>query len=533
MSKIHVNSEIGTLKRLLVHSPDGGIGKVVPAKAQDWLYEDIVDLKSMQDEYDVYKKILLAFLDPTVLKKWFESELEEEEKEHEVAFLDIGRSSFVKPSHPEFIDSDKVIEVEKLLEKVLQQETVREQIVSTVCGLERIDFVTVQRLLNLDKEWLKHYEPIKPSKLGKVLITGIAHFRPNEEGVKADKKVINRQLFPPIPNFIFTRDIGIVVNDHLLLSKLNKTVRQRESLLIKYIAYYDLFREDWDKIIELNEDNRFFLYDEKEMAQHIVTVEGGDVMMVHKDHLLIGCSERTTPNAVNKLVNQLFEKNIVKKVTAIVIPNQRETMHIDTVFTQIKRNAWVIFGPFSSKRKDEYEGSLVPSLISEEERKRIEGSDIRIVQFLNEKVNGKYQEVKFDHIEDLFDHISKHDFQCQDPMQYIYCGDLEYPSGLREQWTDACNLLAIKEGVVLGYDRNRETSNIFRKKGFEVIRATRLLKKLKQIFKENADMDLTEELNKIVSKDTLILLPSTELSRARGGSHCMSMPLLRDEPLFV
>jgi|GEM_PF-30176 len=537
MSKIHVNSEIGTLKRLLVHSPDGGIGKVIPAKAQDWLYEDIVDLKSMQAEYDIYKKTLLAFLDPPVLKKWFEKELEEDAKEEaktlDIAFIDKERPSFVKPSHDEFLDSDKVVEVEKLLEKVLQQKTVREQIVSTVCGLERIDFVTVQRLLNLDKEWLVHHEPIKPGKLAKVLITGIVLFRLNAEGEKEGKETKERQLFPPIPNFIFTRDIGIVVNDHLLLSKLNKTVRQRESLLIKYIAYYDLFRENWDKIIELNDDNRFFLYDEVEMAQHIVTVEGGDVMMVHKDHLLIGCSERTTPNAVNKLVNQLFEKKIVKKVTAIVIPNQRETMHIDTAFTQIKRNSWVIFGPFSKKRKDEDKDSLVPSLLSTEERKKIEGNDIRIVQFLNEKVDEKYKEVQFEYIEDLFEHISREDFGCQNEMQFIYCGGQQYPNGVREQWTDACNLLAIKEGVVLGYDRNRVTSGIFKEEGFEVIQATRLLNKLKQIFKENPEMDLKKELDKLVLKDTLILLPSTELSRARGGSHCMSMPLLRDEPFLV
>ena len=63
--RIHVSSEIGTLKRLLIHSPDRGLGKVVPSKAQDWLFEDIVHLDMMRrDEYDYYVKILLYFLDP-------------------------------------------------------------------------------------------------------------------------------------------------------------------------------------------------------------------------------------------------------------------------------------------------------------------------------------------------------------------------------------------------------------------------------------------------------------------------------------
>src|SRR4030081_1340544 len=67
--QIKVNSEIGRLRRLLVHSPDSGLGKVVPSKAQDWLFEDIVHLKTIRKkEYDFYTKILLYFLDPAKIK---------------------------------------------------------------------------------------------------------------------------------------------------------------------------------------------------------------------------------------------------------------------------------------------------------------------------------------------------------------------------------------------------------------------------------------------------------------------------------
>src|SRR3954470_21928175 len=66
---INVSSEIGTLQRLLVHSPDSGLGKVVPSKAQDWLFEDIVHLDTIRKkEYDFYTKILLYFLDPSKIK---------------------------------------------------------------------------------------------------------------------------------------------------------------------------------------------------------------------------------------------------------------------------------------------------------------------------------------------------------------------------------------------------------------------------------------------------------------------------------
>ncbi len=62
---LNVESEIGTLRRILVHTPDSGLGKVVPSKAQDWLFEDIVHLETIRKgEYDYYTKLLLYFLDP-------------------------------------------------------------------------------------------------------------------------------------------------------------------------------------------------------------------------------------------------------------------------------------------------------------------------------------------------------------------------------------------------------------------------------------------------------------------------------------
>ena len=66
---INVSSEVGTLKRLMIHSPDSGLGKVVPSKAQDWLFEDIIHLETMRrEEYDHYVKLLLYFLDEDKVK---------------------------------------------------------------------------------------------------------------------------------------------------------------------------------------------------------------------------------------------------------------------------------------------------------------------------------------------------------------------------------------------------------------------------------------------------------------------------------
>src|SRR6476469_4894847 len=123
--KVNVGSEIGTLRCLLVHSPDSGLGKVVPSKAQDWLFEDIVHLDTIRkDEYDYYLKLLLYFLDPEKIKGNLND-------------LDADESrNFYKPHHPKFHNSTKVVELQKLLADILGDEEIKNKLVSSVCAIE-------------------------------------------------------------------------------------------------------------------------------------------------------------------------------------------------------------------------------------------------------------------------------------------------------------------------------------------------------------------------------------------------------------
>ncbi|HEX3767610.1 MAG TPA: arginine deiminase family protein, partial [Puia sp.] len=301
---IKVSSEVGRLRRLLVHSPDSGLGKVVPSKAQDWLFEDIVHLDTIRrKEYDFYTKLLLYFLDPDLIQGKLNTIDAEKNKRN-----------FYKPEHKDFFRSDKVIELQWLLAEILEDLEIRLKLAASVCAIENCSYDTQKELLELN-----------PVALAKTFITGTL------EG--------GRMLFAPIPNFIFTRDIGIVINEFVLLNKPARKARTREALIAKYIFFnHPFFEEYQDNILELNDGYHHFLLP-KESDDRKVTLEGGDVMVVTKDHLLIGVSERTTMEAAHQAIQLLFERNVVKKITVIKIPKKRDYMHIDTVFTQIRKDA--------------------------------------------------------------------------------------------------------------------------------------------------------------------------------------------------
>jgi len=473
-NKINVTSEIGTLKRLLVHSPDSGLGKVVPSKAQDWLFEDIVHLETIRrKEYDYYIKLLLYFLDPQKIKG-------------RLAEVDENDHAFFKPCSEEFYRSDNVIEIEWLLTDILKDKEIKQKLVASVCAIENCSFHVQGELMNTD-----------PTELAKIFISGTA----NEK----------EMLFPPVPNFIFTRDIGIVINNYILLNKPAKLARTREALLMKYIFFHHPMFEDYRKnIIELTENPLHFLVPEDAMTRK-VTLEGGDVMVISKDHVLIGISERTTAEAAHQTINLLFEKKIVNKVSVVKIPQKRDYMHIDTIFTQAKRNMWVLLGTFARKHVKKEDADDVQRVL--ETGKKNEG--ISVIQFKRKDIANP---VHFDNLEDLLIDVSKNDLKSEERVKFIYSGNNEFPFDLREQWTDSCNVLALKEGVVVGYDRNDKTTNAFKKAGFQITHVKELLQQL-----EN------DEITVDSIKNTFIVMPSAELSRARGGFHCMSMPLLRND----
>lgn len=472
-----VNSEIGKLKRIMIHAPDSGVGIFPPRAMHELLYDDIVDYDKMCAEYSEYLELLYWYLDPEKISQITVGDSKKK-----------GLAPHFDPRSNSYLRSSAVIDIQDLLAITCSNRQIAAQVVAAVCAMEGLGAHTQDLLLRLE-----------PRELAASLISGIVNV---SEGRSL-------KLFAPTTNLIFTRDTAVTIGDHLFITRPKERARARESLILQYALHHGVLDGALSNLVQLDQsqNDRF-----PDLASRM-SIEGGDMMMIAPGHLLVGLTARTNHLAVDQLVRILVkERRLVEKISVIALPHARGFMHIDTVFTQVKKGLWALFGPFSRAgiegKRHEF---LTPELDANVQKKPVE-----IFQYYLKGEKAVHCR-QFDYLDDLLCAISREDQGHYGAVELIYCANRQNSLEEREQWMDACNFLALEEGVILGYDRNKETSAAFRDRGFSVVHAHELLGEIRR----------KGSFAQVVTSDTLILVPSAELSRARGGTHCMSMPLMR------
>ena len=406
MSQIKVNSEIGRLKVVLLHEPDEELHNLTPSKLDDLLFDDIPWLPLAKKEHQAFAK---TFIDAGVKVVYLVDLM--------VEVLDLSNEI-----------RNKFIE-QYIKEASIHSNTLRE--------------VATEYLKSIDDNKqliLKTIAGIKKKDLPSYRITTLTDH-------------VENYLFvtDPMPNLYFARDPFASIGGGVSLNKMYSITRSRETIYGEYIFKYHPIYKTTPLYYSRYED---------------VNIEGGDIMVLNNHVIIVGVSQRTTPEAVERLAKNLFFNNetTFDTVLAFTIPQARTFMHLDTVFSQVDKAKFAI-------HKGCYEKLKIYRLTKD--------------MNLDKKLKVLPLDMKLEEV--LESYIGM-------PVTLIPCGGDDAISADREQWSDGSNTIAIAPGEVIAYERNDITNAALTKAGIKVH-----------------------------------IIPSSELSRGRGGPRCMCMPLVREE----
>jgi arginine deiminase len=421
---IRVDSEIGRLRRVLVHRPGREIDWMVPSMMERLLFDDILDGDEARDEHAMFCEVL--------------------------------RRGGVE-----------VLEARQLLAEVLGGETVRRDLLAELERDHAVHGPVLRRLAEL-----------APDRLAATLIEGIR--LPPEE---ADAG--RRQFFAlnPVPNYFFQRDPQVVLGNRLVVASMANDAREREPLLARTLFAHHPALADLAATFEIDvppsgapQHDPSFPYP---------TLEGGDVLVVSPEIVMVGLSERTNRRGVETLAEYLrLEETSFRHMIVVELPHRRSYMHLDTVFTLIDRGLCLAHLPVVEPGGPESAHVYSVDLYARQLTFTLRPGLLRTLADLGV------------------------------PLEVVPCGGaVEAIDQQREQWTDGANAFAVGPGVLLLYQRNRKTIAELARRGFRVLPG-------EEVAAGRHDL--------VGGGPAVVTLWSNELSRARGGPRCMTMPLERE-----
>ena len=303
MGKFGVHSEVGKLRRVLVHRPDLSLTRLTPSNHDELLFDDVLWVERAQQEHDEFVRVL---------------------RDHriEVYYLQELLSEALAASQEARTG---------LVEAVVDQSTVGWALVDELRGMLGCmpPDVLARHLIGgltlgeLDPDWRRFKE-----------ISLIA------AGLDDDDTFV----LPPLPNSLFTRDSSAWIYGGVSVNPMYWPARRRESLnLLTIYRYHPLFQEETGWRLWFPAGDRA---DGSALSVDVfghASLEGGDVLPIGHGTVLIGLSERTTGRMIELLASTLFADGAAERVIVALMTKDRAHMHLDTVFTMLDRDIVTAF----------------------------------------------------------------------------------------------------------------------------------------------------------------------------------------------
>ena len=281
-SPIHVTSEIGKLKTVMLHRPGREIENITPDSMYRLLFDDIPYLPIAQEEHDYFAQTLR---DQGIEVLYFEK-----------------------------------LAAEALADQDVKEEFVDRMVAESGYAAGLIHDVLKEYLLAMNTQDMvnKIFEGVRREEID------LPHMTLQQAAEDTEWPFV----MDPMPNAYFTRDPQASIGDGLSINRMTFPARQRESLITEYIIkHHPRFAGQVNVWRDRN---------------HETHIEGGDELVLSDHVFAIGISQRTTADAIEDIAKNLFKKSNYDTVIAIKIPHNHAMMHLDTVFTMIDYDKFTV-----------------------------------------------------------------------------------------------------------------------------------------------------------------------------------------------
>jgi arginine deiminase len=378
----HVDSEVGRLRQVILHRPDLELKRLTPDNAADLLFDDVLWVSQAQAEHDAFAEVLRS---RGVVVHYYGHLLAQT--------LDI-------PAAREYI-LDRVFDPRR--HGPLAAATLR----ASMDGLDSARLATFLA--------------------GGITKREIAELGPEPKSIAFHSLDLDGFVLAPLPNLLYQRDTSSWIYGGVSINAMRRPARIGETVTDEAIyRWHPMFAEaDFD-----------VWYQGSDAAP--ATIEGGDILVIGNGAVLVGMSERTTPQAVEVLAHRLFEAGAARCLVAIDMPKTRAFMHLDTLLTMADHGVFTKYAGMG----------MLPSYTVEP------GASATELKVTDHPPQDMHRAVAA---------------ALDRPAITVLTAVQDVHSAQREQWDDGCNVLAVGPGVVVAYERNVTTNTHLEDNGIEVL----------------------------------------------------------------